>query len=169
MAGCMKFTNSPDTLAIIVTWAVTILFVIIICVQVTELIREFSGLSVFVIALLLLTWLIAYAYRPISYSITDTSVIIHRLLSDKVITRNNIKSVELFVNGELNFAVRTFGVGGLFGYFGKFFKGSIGSMNWYATRRNKVVLIRTNEGENIVVSPDDYQNFMRELTAPVSS
>lgn len=165
----MKFTNSLDTLAIIVTWAVTILFVIIIGVQVTELIREFSGLSVFVIALLLLTWVIAYAYRPISYSITDKSIIIHRLLSDKKIARNNIKSVELFVNGELNLSVRTFGVGGLFGYFGKFFKGSIGSMTWYATRRNKIVLIRTNEGEKIVVTPDDYQNFMRELTNPVSS
>ncbi|MBK6825743.1 MAG: hypothetical protein IPG86_02120 [Chitinophagaceae bacterium] len=165
----MKFTNSLDTLAIIVTWAVTILFIIIIGIQVTELIREFSGLSVFVIALLLLTWVIAYALRPISYSITDKSVIIHRLLSDKTIARNNIKSVELFINGELNFAVRTFGVGGLFGYFGKFFKGSIGNMNWYATRRNKIVLIRTYESENIVVTPDDYQNFMRELTATASS
>ena len=164
----MKFTTSLDRLAIIVTWGVTALFIIIIGVQVSELIHEFSGLSVFVIALLLLTWVIAYALRPINYSITDKSVIIHRLLSDKTISRTNIKTVELLINGELNFAVRTFGVGGLFGYFGKFFKGSIGSMNWYATRRNKVVLIRTTEGENIVVTPDDYQNFMRELTAPVS-
>ena len=165
----MTFTSSFDRLATIVTWGVSLLFITIIGVQIKELIHEFSSLSLIVIILLLLVYLFTFLLRPLHYTITDTALIIQRPLFSKKIARSDIESLELFINGELNWAIRTFGVGGLFGYFGRFYKGSIGSMNWYATRRNKAVLIRTYEGENIVVTPDDYQNFMRELTAPVSS
>ena len=113
--------------------------------------------------LLLLVYLFTFLLRPLHYTITDTTLIIQRPLSSKKIARADIEALELFINGELNWAIRTFGVGGLFGYFGRFFKGSIGSMTWYATRRNKAVLIRTKSGDRIVVTPDDYEGFVTAL------
>lgn len=159
----MKFTTSLDRLATIVTWGVSLLFITIIGVQVKELIHEFSTLSLIVIILLLLAYLFTFLLRPLHYTITDTALIIQRPLSSKKIARADIEALELFINGELNWAIRTFGVGGLFGYFGRFFKGSIGSMTWYATRRNKAVLIRTKKGDRIVVTPDDYEGFVTAL------
>ncbi|MBL0269957.1 MAG: hypothetical protein IPP99_15140 [Chitinophagaceae bacterium] len=159
----MKFTTSLDRLATIVTWGVSLLFITIIGVQVKELIHEFSTLSLIVIILLLLVYLFTFLLRPLHYTITDTTLIIQRPLSSKKIARADIEALELFINGELNWAIRTFGVGGLFGYFGRFFKGSIGSMTWYATRRNKAVLIRTKKGDRIVVTPDDYEGFVTAL------
>lgn len=159
----MKFTTSLDRLATIVTWGVSLLFITIIGVQVKELIHEFSTLSLIVIILLLLAYLFTFLLRPLHYTITDTTLIIQRPLSSKKIARADIEALELFINGELNWAIRTFGVGGLFGYFGRFFKGSIGSMTWYATRRNKAVLIRTKKGDRIVVTPDDYEGFVTAL------
>jgi len=159
----MKFTTSLDRLATIVTWGVSLLFITIIGVQVKELIHEFSTLSLIVIIMLLLVYLFTFLLRPLHYTITDTALIIQRPLSSKKIARADIEALELFINGELNWAIRTFGVGGLFGYFGRFFKGSIGSMTWYATRRNKAVLIRTKKGDRIVVTPDDYEGFVTAL------
>lgn len=159
----MKFTTSLDRLATIVTWGVSLLFITIIGVQVKELIHEFSTLSLIVIIMLLLVYLFTFLLRPLHYTITDTTLIIQRPLSSKKIARADIEALELFINGELNWAIRTFGVGGLFGYFGRFFKGSIGSMTWYATRRNKAVLIRTKKGDRIVVTPDDYEGFVTAL------
>ena len=159
----MKFTTSLDRLATIVTWGVSLLFITIIGVQVKELIHEFSTLSLIVIILLLLVYLFTFLLRPLHYTITDTDLIIQRPLSSKKIARADIEALELFINGELNWAIRTFGVGGLFGYFGRCFKGSIGSMTWYATRRNKAVLIRTKKGDRIVVTPDDYEGFVTAL------
>lgn len=159
----MTFTSSFDRLATIVTWGVSLLIITIIGVQVKALLDEFSVLPLIIIVFLLLVYLITFLLRPLHYTITETEMIIHRPISGKKIARSNIQGLEIFKNGELNWAIRTFGVGGLFGYFGRFFKGSIGSMTWYATRRNKAVLIRTKSGDRIVVTPDDYEGFAAAL------
>ncbi len=159
----MKFKTSLDYLARIVTIGVTILFAAIIIAQILILKDNYSPVSIFTIVALLLIYFGTYAYRPVSYILTDNEVIIHRPLFDKKIARSEIKSVEQLVNGELKWAIRTFGVGGLFGYFGRFAKGNIGSMIWYATRRDKAVLIKTTSNQNIIVTPDDYERFVTEL------
>lgn len=159
----MKFKSSLDYLAKIVTIVVTILFAAIIVVQISILVDNYSLTPILIIAALLITYFGTYAYRPVSYILTDAKIIIHRPLFDKVIERSEIKSVEQLVSGELRWAMRTFGIGGLFGYFGKFYTGNIGSMTWYATRRDIAVLIKTTSNKNIIVTPDDYQNFVSEL------
>ena len=56
--------------------------------------------------------------------------------------------------------IRTFGVGGLFGYYGQFYNSKIGSMTWYATRQNNTVLVRTIDNKNIVLTPDEPEKFV---------
>jgi hypothetical protein len=51
--------------------------------------------------------------------------------------------------------IRTFGVGGLFGYFGKFHTPNIGHITFYATQRVNKVLIVTKQGKKIILTPDD--------------
>jgi hypothetical protein len=55
--------------------------------------------------------------------------------------------------------VRLFGVGGMFGYYGKFYSFALGNENWYATDMNRAVLLETDTGK-FVVTPDDPKAFL---------
>ena len=56
-----------------------------------------------------------------------------------------------------------FGVGGVFGYQGTFTNPSLGRMTWYVTRKVNAVLIKTANGSKIIVTPNEPDNFVREL------
>ena len=55
--------------------------------------------------------------------------------------------------------VRTYGVSGLFGYFGRFYTKHLGHHSMYATDRHKSVVIRTNK--TYVISPDNPHQFIQ--------
>ena len=63
-------------------------------------------------------------------------------------------------NNDMGLTIRTFGVGGLFGYFGKFFNSKIGRLTMYGTRRNNTVLIET-DNKKIILTPDDPIEFLK--------
>ena len=64
---------------------------------------------------------------------------------------------------KLSWAVRIFGVSGLFGYWGKFSNTKLGSMTWYSTRRNNAVLITTIYNKKIVLTPNEPEKFVTEF------
>ena len=51
--------------------------------------------------------------------------------------------------------IRTFGNGGLFGYYGKFYSSKLGNITLYATQSRNRVLIKTIHGTQIMITPDD--------------
>jgi hypothetical protein len=110
-----------------------------------------------------------FLYRPLYYKITDDVLFIHRLSSGIKINLKNIKNVQLIDKERLNGTIRIFGVSGLFGYWGKFHNNKIGTMTWYATRRNKMVLITTIDDKKIVITPDEAELFVSELTSLISN
>ena len=59
-------------------------------------------------------------------------------------------------------AVRTFGNGGLFGFYGWYFKG--GPFRLFATRSRDLVEVRVG-GRRVVVSPDEPERFVEGLLA----
>jgi hypothetical protein len=71
-----------------------------------------------------------------------------------------VEQVTVLPPGALRFAVRTFGVGGLFGYYGWFYRK--GSFRLYATRTDRLVEVVVRGGR-IVVSPDDPARFVDAL------
>lgn len=56
---------------------------------------------------------------------------------------------------EIGTMIRTFGNGGLFGYYGKFHSSKLGSMTLYATQSKNRILIKTIHGSQIMITPDD--------------
>ncbi|MFZ5976511.1 MAG: hypothetical protein GTN67_12560 [Hydrotalea flava] len=131
----MTYKTSLDNLAKGVTIGVTLLFAFIIFGQYSIFKDTGRAIPIYTTAALLLIYFIAFAFRPIDYKLSTDQLIIHRLLSDVKIDRNQIKSVEYLDKEKIGWAVRTFGVGGLFGYFGKFANTKIGSMTWYAKKK----------------------------------
>jgi hypothetical protein len=157
----MKYTASMDTPVVIITTCTTILFAAVIVVQYT--VQETVMPSI--ISLLLAgIYLFIFLLKPVYYFVDSHQLVIHRLLNNVVIERSRISTVSLLDIKEIRGSVRTFGVGGLFGYFGRFYRYGIGSMTWYATRRNHLVLIVTHDGQKIIVTPDDTATFISELS-----
>jgi hypothetical protein len=168
--GCRKiqdmvFKTSLDNLAKCITIGVTILFAVIIFGQYAIIKDAGRADPIYTTVGCLVIYLLAFAFRPIDYIITADRLIIHRPLSDVKIDRSQITSVELVDSGQTGWTIRTFGVGGLFGYYGKFANRKLGSMTWYATRRDRAVLILTVDNRKIILTPNDPARFVAEYNS----
>ena len=159
----MTYKTSLDNLAKVVTIIITILFAVIIVGQFSLIKDEGKSVPTFTTILLSLIYFGTFSFRPISYKLTDDKLIIHRPLFDIKINRTEIKNVEQLDKEKLSWAVRIFGVGGLFGYWGKFSNAKLGSMTWYATRRNNAVLVTTIYNKKIVLTPNEPEKFVNEF------
>ncbi len=159
----MKYKASLDNLAKIMTVGVTVVFAVIIMKQI-EAIKEEPTITSFLVAggfMLIYIWTLLF--RPLNYQVTDKYLIIHRPLKDVIVERKTIASVERLDDVTVQKSVRTLGVGGLFGYFGKYANRKNGSMTWYATKRNHAVMICTDDNKKIVLTPDMPEEFMSAL------
>ncbi len=139
----------------IITVAVTVLFAGIIMLPFFLLPDTSSSILFVISAIILLTYLLAYLFRPTGYRLTGTQFIICRPLKNVIFELNEIRSVNIIDPNEINWSLRIFGSGGLFGYFGKFANRKFGAMTWFATRRNNTILIKTTSHQKIIITPDD--------------
>lgn len=115
--------------------------------------------------LLIIIYLICLYLKPLRYEIREDEIIIRRLIKSVRIRRSDIESLKLLDKSAIKGTVRTFGVGGLFGWYGKFANSQLGDMTWYVTRRDKIVLINKKDGKKILISPDEAENFVEALKA----
>ena len=149
----MIFKTSLDKLSMVVTIGITLIFGLIIIGQYATIRDGDNTIPNYLTFVLLLIHSIAFSFWPKSYTLTADKLIINRPLINVKINRSDIKSVEQIGKDKFGYTFRMFGVGGLFGYYGKFVNATLGSMTWYATRRNKAVLITTLENKKIIVNP----------------
>lgn len=158
------FKGSLDALARNLTIALTVLFASVVVFHIGVMNDTGKTASMFVIVLLLVIYLSSYLFHPQGYIVTKDAIIIKRTISPVTIVRSNILSAEQVDDNSLSGSIRLFGVGGLFGYFGKFSNRKLGTMTWYATRRNSnVVLIITTDHKKFIVTPDGPAAFVQAL------
>ena len=162
----MKYKASLDSTSKKITLLISLLFLVIISVQMFLFVPYHIWPGLAVALLLLIIYVLTYLYHPVSYGIKDKNVVVHRYVSDVVVLRSDIKKIELVATQKLNGAIRTFGVGGVFGYFGQFLNRDLGCMTWYATQRNHdAVLIELNNNKKIIITPDEPEQFIQQLSA----
>jgi hypothetical protein len=149
----MIYKASLDKTAIIITNLVTLLFGALIV---------FNFILPLAIVLMII-YLIALLLKPLNYEITENELNIRRLIKSVHINRSDIESLELIDKSTLSGTIRTFGVGGLFGWYGKFTNSKLGDMTWYVTRRDKPVLITRKDGKKILISPDEAEVFVSDF------
>ncbi len=158
------FKSSLDALARNLTIVLTVLFASMVVFHIGVVNDTGKTASLFVIIFLLLIYLSSYLFHPQGYIVTKDAIIIKRTISPVTIVRSNILSVGQVDDNSLSGSIRLFGVGGLFGYFGKFSNRKLGTMMWYATRRNSnVILIITTDQKKFIVTPDEPAAFVRAL------
>ena len=112
----------------------------------------------------IMLWAIIFgcsAFGVYGYSIQDGKIKVLRLGWSKEIRLTEIQNIENKPNAMMG-SVRLFGIGGLFGYIGKFRNGILGHYTAYATHGEKTVEIESN-GTKFVVSPDDPNEFVESV------
>jgi hypothetical protein len=109
--------------------------------------------------LLFVTDVVCYFLHPTGYELNKAELLIKRPFKPVVIKRTDIAEIVFLTDEQLKWTIRSFGVGGLFGYFGYFYNRQLGSMLWYTSQRKNRILIRLKNEEKIVISPDDPSLF----------
>lgn len=117
------------------------------------------GIALLCISVLVFT----KGYSTSGYEINDGMLKIKRPFGAKIFDMQQFKMAEKIATKEIRYSFRTFGNGGLFGYYGKFWNKKFGSMTWCATNLKNAVLIRLNDGRKIIVTPDDPELFLAAI------
>ncbi|QBO59129.1 PH domain-containing protein [Chryseobacterium salivictor] len=113
--------------------------------------------SVVLTILLFSVIVISYGLVPKRIAISDDQILIRNLFGAVIININEIKTADKIEKTGLN--LRTFGVGGLFGYFGYF----NGRDVWYVTNIHKKVKMILKSGKIYMISPENPDNFLQEV------
>ena len=113
--------------------------------------------------IMLPTMLACEGLAPQRLEIGENQIVILRRYKSVVINRDEIRSVEPLPKSAMRGAIRTGGVGGLFGYYGNYYSRSIGSFKLYATSSTNLFLIRKWDGKSVVIScaePDKMKGYL---------
>lgn len=108
----------------------------------------------------LLYWV--FTERIIGYEVLNEGVKIIKGNDVQLIKKDLILEVKSIDYKDLRFSVRTFGIGGVFGFSGSFTNKKFGDMTWYLTRKDSLVMLVTKM-DKIVLSPDNCQEFYNEV------
>ena len=156
----MEYKASLDKTSKIITILITVLFLSIATYN-FWLIYTGSGTSINITANIASVFLIlgiysfCYLFRPLGYVVGKNRLTIKRPLKNYHLDIDKIKNVSLASEETMKWTARTFGVGGLFGYYGKFSNQTFGGMTWFATQRKNYLVLETTSNRKIVLTPDD--------------
>lgn len=112
---------------------------------------------------LLLVLVLTYGYSPRGYLVSKEAIVVKRLFRDAVIPLTAGGEARPATAGDFAGAIRLWGSGGLFGYFGLFRTRGLGKSTWYVTDRSRVVVVIT-PGKTALFSPDDPAGFVSSLS-----
>lgn len=105
------------------------------------------------LVIIVLTPVLAWLFSPKNYVLTDTELVINRRIRPRVMPYYKIADVQRLEQKML--LGNSFGIGGLFGYFGQFYMHGIGRVSYFATSRRNPILITTHSGKKYLITPDD--------------
>jgi hypothetical protein len=160
----MEFTAAVDKTSKGITIFVILVYLLLI-VGTTVFSSQFKeeGAVFYLILLLsLLGFATAYLLRPLRYRLGTDSLEIIKQGGKTKIPYSSIETVGVLDNNLLMGSIRTFASGGLFGYFGFFWRYKFGHFQLYGTQRKNFVLLRLKSGRKIVITPDDL-NMVKEI------
>jgi len=117
-----------------------------------------------IIAVFISILLYTYLKRPIKYEVDLNNVLIHRQLGNVVINIQDIDRVDRIHHDLLINSTK----GGAFGYSGKF-DTDLGKITFYATRRNKLIMLTKKDKTKIILTPDQEDEFIKDLEKGINA
>lgn len=123
-----------------------------------EIFTEKAFFLLFPVVVVCIALISSYLMIPEISVDAQKNILIKNTFVNFKIKREEITNLERIIGKKFN--IRTFGVGGLFGYFGYF----NGNDVWYVTNLNKKIQITMKSGKIYMISPENTEDFLRELT-----
>lgn len=120
-----------------------------------------------IIMLAIVLVLTIYLWAPRRYSIDRTNISIHRGIGDIQIPLSEVKDVRKDPSGFFE-AIRVFGVGGMFGYYGRFYSGKLGHYTAYVTNGKNAVIIESKKVK-YMISPNNPEAFVNRVKQMIAS
>lgn len=158
----VEFSASYDRTAKIVSAAVS---GVLLAVSLLAPHVLFAAVSILIVAL-------AYAFSPRGYVVSPATILVRRLIGSARFPLTGIADARRAGSSDLSGAIRLWGSGGMFGYYGLFQTSRLGRCRWYVTDRRNAVIVTSSAG-TVVFSPDDVDGFLAALPpvsgAPVSA
>ena len=114
----------------------------------------------------LLLWLGSLVLTVRGYSITNDSILIHRLIWTTRFPLEQLNEVDMDGNITFRNSIRCFGNGGIFGICGLYYNRRVGTFRAFVTDVTLTVLLRF-PSRTILVSPDDPRRFVSALLRQV--
>jgi len=122
-----------------------------------EILTEKEFVLLFPLAIVVVALVSSYLMIPKISVDAQKNILIKNSFVNFIIKREEIANVERITGKKFN--IRTFGVGGLFGYFGYF----NGNDVWYVTNVDKKIQITMKSGKTYMISPENTEDFISEL------
>ena len=158
----MTFTTSTDDIVRRKTIGVFLLFTVI------PVFNLFLGnqwpLHLVLLTFFMLLLLYSYLRKPANYQVDGNRIIIHRPIGNVEINIRDIERVDRINHDLLKNSAR----GGAFGYAGKFVT-DLGKVTFYATRRDKMILLTKHDKTKIILTPDDEDKFIEDIEKKAGS
>ncbi len=123
--------------------------------------QSFRDQAFFGVALISSIIAVTLAFSIRGYSVTDKAVIVHRFGWKTTLPIDGMLSAEIDPAATVS-SIRTFGIGGLFGFVGKFRNQRLGNYTAYVTNGMNSIVIRYPD-KTIVISPSKPTYFYSDL------
>ena len=158
----MKYAASADRSVKLITVFCLVIIGAVLISSVKSLSKAIIGslpffMHLLIIFVLLATPLLCYVLSVKHYRFDNNILHISRMINSFAISTKDMKEIRLLTEADSRGMIRTFGVGGLFGYFGRFYTRSLGTVYLYTSQQKNRILITTKKGLKIIISPDDVQ------------
>jgi hypothetical protein len=112
----------------------------------------------------MLILLYTYLHRPVQYQVENDKVVINRPVGNIEISIHDILRVDRIHHDLLKNSSK----GGAFGYFGNF-NTDFGKIRFYATRRDKLVMLTKKDNTKLILTPDQEDEFIKDVETKASS
>jgi hypothetical protein len=108
---------------------------------------------------------VCWAFAPRGFSVSGGELLIERPIGPLRVRIAAIRRLEVMGAGALSGAVRTFGVSGAFGYYGRYRSRALGPFRLYSRRARGPFLLVDSEGGRYLLAPDSPQRMAEALRA----
>lgn len=155
-------TVTSTTTINFVSMLVVIIIAIFFAIRYWKREKKLHSLGCWLVVIISIILLVFPAlFCPLSVSVENESISIHRIKGDIVIPFDDITEIRMVNDSDTENGTRNFGSGGDYGYLGKFSSPQLGDYQMYATDASKKILVKNNKGESIIFSCDRPDELIR--------
>ena len=100
----------------------------------------------------------SYVYAPIRITLSENSLVLHRGIGKKQFNYSDIERVEVFNNNHI--ALRLCGIGGIFGFIGRYYTEGIGHYFSYVGDSSQAFYFQLKSGKKYMLSCEDREQVI---------